>query len=144
MRETRIKYWLIVIFVFGLYFSTSVTSGPKNAKLSPGIHQLIETRDKWGEACWGLIIQLDTLTFADTIRQDQLSIIEAKHSSECNSMMKWTVDKSHKKLTIKFKPGMGDFGSGNYVAVAINPSAFAVKPIQPIYYNISTDIQPSP
>jgi hypothetical protein len=38
--------------------------------------------------------------------------------------MNWSVDRNGKKLVIKFKPGMGDFGTGNTVEVQIDRSAF--------------------
>jgi hypothetical protein len=38
--------------------------------------------------------------------------------------MTWHVSPDGKQLIIKFKPGMGDFGTGNWVTVQIDCSAF--------------------
>lgn len=57
--------------------------------------------------------------------------------------MKWSVDRSGKKLVIKFKPGMGDFGTGNTIRVQVDRSAF-VAPMQSpdnrFDWSINTDI----
>ena len=52
-----------------------------------------------------------------------------------------------KRLIIRFKPGLGDFGTGNAVHVEIEPSAF-VEPIhtgnQKFSWSISTDVLTQP
>jgi hypothetical protein len=58
--------------------------------------------------------------------------------------MKWSVDRSGKQLVIKFKPGMGDFGTGNTVQVQIDRSAFVAAPLQSpnsrVDWSINTDL----
>jgi len=56
--------------------------------------------------------------------------------------MKWSVDRTGKKLVIKFKPGMGDFGTGNTVEVQIDRSAFLLpmpSPDNRFDWSIGTD-----
>src|ERR1039458_5058512 len=87
-----------------------------------GVFQLIETRN--GTACWGFVVQLDKLSFEETIGPGELSLVDAKYNRELKDIMTWTVDKSKKVLTVKFKPGMGDFGSGNTVTFVLKPGVF--------------------
>jgi hypothetical protein len=54
--------------------------------------------------------------------------------------MIWSVDRSGKQLVIKFKPGMGDFGTGDIV---IDRSAFSSPPRSPdnrFDWSIGTDL----
>lgn len=44
--------------------------------------------------------------------------------------MDWTVSKDRERLTIKFKPGNGDFGTGNTVFVKIAGASFSDKPVK--------------
>jgi hypothetical protein len=54
--------------------------------------------------------------------------------------MTWRVDKSRHKLTIKFKKGCGDFGTGDIVDVIIKTSAISGAYSEDIKLSISTDI----
>ena len=88
-----------------------------------GILQIVENRD--GQtSCWGLAVQLDRRTFKKTISRKQVDVSEAKHGRSLTDMMTWHVSPDGKQLIIKFKPGMGDFGTGNWVTVQIDCSAF--------------------
>ena len=88
-----------------------------------GISQLVENRE--GRiSCWGVIIQPGNLRFREMISPNQIMIRDAKHGRDLREMMTWGVDRNGKRLIIKFKPGMGDFGSGNAVEVQIEGSAF--------------------
>jgi hypothetical protein len=83
-----------------------------------GIWQLLEEHN--GKAsCIGAVIQLARLTFPITLEASALEITEAKHSSHLNGLMQWKVDPTQKRLTIRFRPGMGDFGTGNRVEIRI-------------------------
>ena len=42
--------------------------------------------------------------------------------------MTWQVSRDGKQLTIKFRPGAGDFGAGNEAEVTLYKTAFAVPP----------------
>jgi hypothetical protein len=88
-----------------------------------GISQLVENRD--GQvSCWGVTIQLGKLRFRDNISPSQIIIREAKHGHDLREMMTWVVEQNANRLVIRFKPGMGDFGSGNAVEVQIERTAF--------------------
>jgi hypothetical protein len=54
-------------------------------------------------------------------------IREGKHGHDLKGIMNWSVDRIGRKLVIKFKPGMGDFGTGNTVEVQIDRSAFLLS-----------------
>jgi len=96
---------------------------PGSDRPSPGITQYVETRG--GRiSCWGVAIHLDRLTFRDTISADALVITEAKHHGDLRELMTWRVGGSGKHLLIQFKPGMGDFGSGNEITVVLDEAAF--------------------
>jgi hypothetical protein len=123
-------------FAMLLFIGSALFSAPKQKGGS--IHQIIETRHG-KTSCWGVIIALDRLTFKQKIDNDEISIIEAKHSRDLKDIMTWNVDKTRKKLVITFKKGTGDFGSGNIVTVAIQSSAFVSDEIQTYSWTISTD-----
>lgn len=89
---------------------------------SAGIAQLVEKRGG-RMSCWGVIIRLDRGRFWRTIRTPQIFIREAKHSHELKEIMTWRVVGRGKRLVIKFRPKMGDFGSGNRVEVQVARSA---------------------
>jgi len=55
--------------------------------------------------------------------------------------MIWKVDKSRKKLSIKFKKGSGDFGTGNAVEVTIKGICIQGVATEPISLTIGTDIK---
>jgi hypothetical protein len=80
------------------------------------------------------------LSFKKTVKANALSIIEQKHNRDEKNIMTWHVDKSGKKLTIKFKKGCGDFGTGNIVDIIIKPSAISTPHSEDIKLSITTDI----
>ena len=100
-----------------------------------GISQLVENRNGH-VSCWGVAILLGSLRFKRKIAANQIKISEGKHSHDLREIMTWRVERNGKRLVIRFKPGMGDFGSGNRVGVYLDRSAF-VKPI-PSGNNYST------
>jgi hypothetical protein len=103
-----------------------------------GIYQLIETR-KGETSCCVIVIQLHKLTFEESIGEKELSIRDGKYTREMKGIMTWIVDKSGKKLIIKFKKGMGGFGSGNEVTEVIEPSAFLGEENETFVASIPTD-----
>jgi hypothetical protein len=128
------RYFFLIVCL--LFANTLTATSPK---IQASIQRIVETR-KGVKSCWGVVIQLKKLSFNKSIASNELSIIEAKHSSDLKDIMIWSVDKSRKKLTIKFKKGCGDFGSGNMVEVIIKSSALAGSQKENITLSISTDI----
>lgn len=135
---------LICLSVFQMFvsFPESLVAGSPQSKprsVTRGISQLVEIRNG-KKSCWGVIVQLGELNFNQTIDQDELSVTEDKHGSDLKPIMTWTVDQHRKKLTIQFKSGMGDFGTGNSVTVRVSESALSPNPMQRYVFQISTDI----
>ena len=124
-----------------LNFGQSQRARPPNS--SAGISQLVENRAA-RVSCWGLIINLENSRFKKIINQEQLEIREAKHNRDLRETMTWRVQQTGKTLIIKFKPGKGDFGTGNRVEIRIYRSAF-VEPIKSgndyLQWVIDTDMQ---
>ncbi|HLX12780.1 MAG TPA: hypothetical protein VKS81_08200 [Bacteroidota bacterium] len=79
------------------------------------------------------------MKFNRTIGIDELDIRDGKYVRDMKPILIWEVSKNGKSLVIKFKPGMGDFGSGNDVTVRINGSAFTTNPEQTYVFALSTD-----
>ena len=107
-----------------------------------GISQLVEKR-AGRISCWGVIIQLGKTRFEKRIREEQIEIDDAKYGRELKGMMTWRVEQGGKRLIIKFKAGMGDFGSGNRVEVRIDRSAFVESIMSPnnrFEWSIDTDV----
>ena len=127
----------IIFLIVYILFTCSLNAYP--AKPPATIQRIIETR-QGHKSCWGVLIQLDKLSFNKTVKTNELSIIEQKENSELRNVMTWRVDKSRHKLTIKFKKGCGDFGTGNIVDVTIRSSAISGLPKENITLSISTDI----
>jgi hypothetical protein len=116
---------VILIYLALASFSASVVAQSSRVPQAPtGIIQLIEERDG-RVSCWGVVIQLGNSRFRHVIRPEQIVIREAKHGHDLRGIMSWRVEQRGKKLVIKFKPGMGDFGSGNSVEVKVDRSGFA-------------------
>ena len=88
---------------------------------------LTETRDG-KKSCWGIIIDFDDARFKTTISPKQLKIYEAKHGTSLRESMTWRVSRDGKRLTIKFKNGSGDFGSGNQAEITLYRKAFTSSP----------------
>lgn len=107
-----------------------------------GIFQIIEKR-AGRTSCRGVVIQLRGMRFKRSVAADQIRIIEGKYGRDLSALMSLRVTPDGKRLVIRFKPGLGDFGTGNVVQVEIERSAF-VAPIQSVNlkfsWSISTDI----
>ncbi len=141
MRQIRIQIITIVLFMLSCYplVLYAGASGAKQSKATRGIFQLVETRNG-KKSCWGFIIQLSDLSFKQSIDQDDLTITDAKYARDMKPIMTWAVDNSRKRLTIIFKQGMGDFGSGDDVTVRIRGNALTGEPKQDYVFEIATDI----
>jgi hypothetical protein len=130
---------LFILLLTGSIFPQEPDKGSGIIKPQATIQRIVETR-QGHKSCWGVLIQLNKMSFNKTIKANELSIIEQKHGHELKNIMVWSVDKSRHKLTIKFKKGCGDFGSGNIVDVIIKSSAITGLPKEDITLSISTDI----
>jgi len=118
--------------LISLLFCLAAAFAPASGKSRPnrlppmpaGINQLVEKRGG-RVSCWGVVIRLGNSRFSDVIRPEQILIREAKHGHDLRNVMSWRVGQNGKRLVIRFKPGMGDFGSGNRVEVLIDRSALS-------------------
>jgi hypothetical protein len=136
----KIKTLALIPF---LIFSVAGVQQPNHIPSSPaGITQLVESRGG-RVSCWGVVVQLGNSRFRETIRPDQLSIIEGKHGHDLKEIMTWRVEQNGKRLLIKFKPATGDFGSGNRVEIQVDRSAFVGQfesPNTHFAWSIDTDV----
>jgi hypothetical protein len=80
------------------------------------------------KSCWGIVIDFEDARFKAKISAKELKIYEAKHGASLLKLMTWRVSKDGKQLVIKFKPGTGDFGSGNEAQITLYRSVFMVPP----------------
>jgi len=74
------------------------------------------------------VIDFEDAHFKTTITAQQLKIYEAKHGTSLLKLMTWRVSRDGKRLIIKFKPGTGDFGSGNRAEITLYKTAFTAPP----------------
>lgn len=114
---------LSILLSFTILSASSMAQSNRAPLSAAGITQLVENRGG-RVSCWGVVIQLGNSRFRQTINPNQIVIREAKHDHDLRSTMTWYVGQNGKRLVIKFKPGMGDFGSGNRVEVQVDRSAF--------------------
>ena len=117
-------------------------SAEKRSEQRPGISCLIEVRLQ-ERACWGVIIRLEQGRFSPTISPNQINVIDAKYGRDLSDIMEWTVSPDGAQLAIKFKHGLGGFGSCNSVTVRIARPAFKEPPprfIGSAEWTIDTDI----
>ncbi len=143
--KNRIVTELMMIAFAALFVSTigpmATLGGVKTGKTAFGtISQIVQTRDG-KTSCWGVLIKLQKLHFKDSLAASQLVITEAKHSSDLRPLMVWRVGKSRRTLMVEFKPGMGDFGSGNYMTIRIDSSGIVGSPKGGLQFSISTDLE---
>jgi hypothetical protein len=130
---------LFIILLCGIIYPQEPEKGSGIIKPQATIQKVIESREGH-KSCWGVLIQLEKMSFNKIINKNELNIIGQKHNHELKNIMTWHVDKSKHKLTIKFKKGCGDFGSGNIVDVMIRSSAISTPHSEDIKLSISTDI----
>ena len=112
-----------------LLLAASTTAYAARRKLAapvprPGIYQLVETR-RGRRACRGVVIRPGDSRFKKRVEENQIEISEAKHGHDLKDIMRWRISGDGRQIVIDFKPGAGDFGSGNAVEVTIDGSAFA-------------------
>jgi len=107
-----------------------------------GINQFVENRDG-RQSVWGVEITLDKLSFTPAIGSDQIQITSAKQGRDLKELLTWSVSADRKCLQIRFKPGMGYFGTGNAITVALDRSAIVgYKGVNNRFeWSIQTDVQ---
>lgn len=131
---------VIVLFAILTLPVVAVCGGGKTSSTSYGtISQIVQSRNH-RKSCWGVVIHLKNLHFKNSISAAELTITEAKHSSDLRPLMVWNVMKSKRALTIKFKQGMGDFGTGNFTIIHIDSTAIVGSPKGGLEFAISTDL----
>jgi hypothetical protein len=113
MKKTR--------FILSVALIAGCTTAPAR---QAGISLFVGTR-QGQRSVWGVDIQLDSLSFASEVSYDQLLIKEDKHGHDLRDIMTWSISENMKRLRIRFKPGLGDFGAGNTVTVHVDRSALA-------------------
>jgi hypothetical protein len=106
-----------------------------------GVYQFVESR-RGLKSVWGVDIQLDRLAFRPAIKAEHIKLVEGKYGRDLKKIMTWTVSRDGKRLRIRFKPGMGDFGTGNGLTVHINSAALVKNTgVNPrMEWSIDTDI----
>jgi hypothetical protein len=134
----------LLLLCLGMVFAPAVgLSGPSRATHSTdSIQRLVENRGG-RVSCWGVVIRLGNSRFREVIRPEQIVIREAKHGHDLMGMMSWHVGRNGKRLMIKFKPGAGDFGSGNSIGVRVDRSALlgvSESGNNPLEWSINTDV----
>jgi hypothetical protein len=118
-----LKVTLLILISLTVLSPSGMSQSNRVPQSPAGITQLVENRGG-RVSCWGIVIQLGNFRFRETINPDHIIIREAKHGHDLRDLMAWRVEQNGKRLVIKFKPGMGDFGSGNRVEVEIDRAAF--------------------
>lgn len=143
MRLLRVLVLCCLSVCAAVAVNGSVRHRP-SARDVAGISQLVESR-AGKTSCWGVMIHLRKLRFKPNVGRDEIEIQEAKHGNDFRDSMTWRVDEGGRRLVIKFKPGLGDFGSGDNITIRVHGSAFTGRaiPIPPdgwLGWMISTDV----
>jgi len=125
-------YRVAIAVAVSLLVACSSDSADKQPANRREISCLIEKRGQI-TACWGVIIRPEKGRFNLTISPDQLSVVDSKYAGELSGFMEWKISSDGAQLTIRFKPGLGGFGSGNAVKVTISKAAFREPPPGLVY-----------
>jgi hypothetical protein len=128
MNKVNVTRSVIVGLLLTVFVNASVASGqldPPRYKLRTSC--LTEIRGA-KNSCWGVTIKFDDALFKKRIKRNQLKIFESKHGANLLNLMTWHTSRDRKQLTIKFKPGTGDFGTGNQAEITLYKTAFSLPP----------------
>jgi hypothetical protein len=79
------------------------------------------------------------LTFPATLEPSAIEVTEAKHNRSVKDLVEWHIDPTGKRLTITFRRGMGDFGTGNRVEVKIKRQVLDPASSGPMTWVLETD-----
>jgi hypothetical protein len=128
MKDFCYKMALALAFTVAALVSHSIAgTQPGPIKYLVKASCLTETRNG-KTSCWGIVVNFDKGKFKRKIRSNELTIYEAKHGANITNLMTCHTTRDGKQLTIKFKRGTGDFGTGNQAQIRLYKSAFAVAP----------------
>jgi hypothetical protein len=142
MKKIRFTRVLVLLFAFVNSSATWAQPGPGKYHFTASC--LTEIR-AGKQSCWGIVIKFDDAVFRKRVQPNQLRVFEAKHGANLLNLMTWRTSRDRKQLTIKFKPGTGDFGTGNKAGITLYKTAFTLPPKNfPEYIVIvqRTDITP--
>lgn len=128
MLSKSVCKFLLAIFIVTHCSVLCSSQGSHVPDAGVRISQLVGNR-RGRISCWGVIIQLRDSRFRRVINSNQMMIRETKHGHDIREMMTWRVTQNGRRLIVEFKPGMGDFGSGNRVEMQIDRTAF-VEPME--------------
>src|ERR1039458_8842805 len=80
---------LFILLLTGSIFPQEPDKGSGIIKPQATIQRIVETR-QGHKSCWGVLIQLNKMSFNKTIKANELSIIEQKHGHELKNIMVWS------------------------------------------------------
>jgi hypothetical protein len=129
--------WFVLASLMVPPLATGQSKSP-NEPQAAGIWQLIEERNG-RVSCWGAVIQLSQLRFPATLEPSSIDVTEAKHNRSVKDLIEWEVDSTRKRLTIRFRPGMGDFRTGNRMEVRIKRQVLDPTSSGPMIWVLETD-----
>jgi hypothetical protein len=115
----------VVLVVLLSASAASAQPGPRKYPLTTSCVTEIRGGKK---SCWGIIVNCDDALFKKRIKRSQLKIFESKHGANLLNLMTWHTSRDRKQLTIRFKPGTGDFGTGNQAQITLYKTAFRLPP----------------
>ena len=128
MNKANIISCVIVVLLLTVLENASAAG----AQPGPRKHQLTTscvTESRGGKkSCWGVIVKFYDARFNRRVQRSQLKIFESKHGANLINLMTWRTSRDRKQLTIKFKRGTGDFGTGNQAEITLYKTAFSLRP----------------
>jgi hypothetical protein len=127
MNEVNIR-WVMVVLLLTVFVNASAAwaqPGPRKYQLT--ISCVTEIRGG-KKSCWGIIVKFDDALFNKRVQRNQLKIFESKHGANLINLMTWRTSRDRKQLTIRFKPGTGDFGTANQAEITLYKTAFSLPP----------------
>lgn len=139
---TKLARLLLLCLGLALAPAPAISQRRRVPQSPAGISRLVENRGG-RVSCRGVVIRLGNTRFRGVVRPEQIVIREGKHGRDLRGLMEWRVGQGGRRLVIRFKPGSGDFGSGNRVEVEVDRSAFAggiAPPNERFAWSISTDL----
>ena len=90
------------------------------------IKPIVEIRNE-KRSIWGVEITLASCRLKNIDALSLITVIERKHSHDITNMLQMTSSQNLSILIIRFKNGMGDFGSGNTIDITIPENALDIN-----------------
>ena len=125
MKKTRVTHAMVILLAFVNSSATWAQLGPRKHQFSSSCLTEIRAGKR---SCWGIVIRFDDAVFKKRVQRNQLKVFEAKHGANLLNLMTWRTSRDGKQITIKFKPGTGDFGTGNEAEITLYKTAFTLPP----------------